>query len=78
MEGTLKRIINCLFTCQRLGTRYIDFSHISESLMFIDSQYSCGIQCENFCASGKVNIKLIKNYKVKLMKKYKVKYTNNW
>lgn len=33
-----------------LGTHYIKFPNFCESLVFIDSNYSCGIQCADFCA----------------------------
>lgn len=33
-----------------LGTHYIKFLNFCESLVFIDSSYSCGIQCADFCA----------------------------
>lgn len=33
-----------------LGTHYIKFPNFCESLVFLDSNYSCGIQCADFCA----------------------------
>lgn len=33
-----------------LGTHYIKFPNFCESLVFIDSSYSSGIQCADFCA----------------------------
>ena len=35
-----------------LGTHYIKFPNFCESLVFIDSNYSSGIQCANFCAGS--------------------------
>ena len=35
-----------------LGTHYIKFPNFCESLVFIDSNYSCGIQCADFCAGA--------------------------
>lgn len=35
-----------------LGTHYIKFPNFGESLVFIDSNYSCGIQCADFCAGA--------------------------
>ena len=35
-----------------LGTHYIKFSNFCESLVFIDSAYSSGIQCADFCAGA--------------------------
>lgn len=35
-----------------LGTHYINFPNFCESLVFIDSNYSCGIQCADFCAGA--------------------------
>lgn len=35
-----------------LGTYYINFPNFCESLVFIDSNYSCGIQCADFCAGA--------------------------
>lgn len=35
-----------------LGTYYIKFPNFCESLVFIDSNYSCGIQCADFCAGA--------------------------
>lgn len=37
---------------RRLGTHYIKFPNFCESLVFIDSNYSCGIQCADFCAGA--------------------------
>lgn len=37
---------------RRLGTHYIKFSNFCESLVFIDSNYSSGIQCADFCAGA--------------------------
>ena len=34
------------------GTHYIKFPNFCESLVFIDSNYSCGIQCADFCAGA--------------------------
>lgn len=35
-----------------LGTHYIKFPNFCESLVFIDSSYSSGIQCADFCAGA--------------------------
>ncbi len=35
-----------------LGTHYIKFPNFCESLVFIDSNYSSGIQCADFCAGA--------------------------
>lgn len=35
-----------------LGTHYIKFPNFCESLVFLDSNYSCGIQCADFCAGA--------------------------
>ena len=35
-----------------LGTHYIKFPNFCESLVFLDSSYSCGIQCADFCAGA--------------------------
>ncbi len=35
-----------------LGTHYIKFPNFCESLVFIDSTYSSGIQCADFCAGA--------------------------
>ncbi len=35
-----------------LGTHYIKFPNFCESLVFIDSSYSSGIQCADFCAGS--------------------------
>lgn len=35
-----------------LGTYYIKFHNFCESLVFIASNYSCGIQCADFCAGA--------------------------
>lgn len=35
-----------------LGTHYIKFPNFCESLVFIDSSYSSGIQCVDFCAGS--------------------------
>lgn len=35
---------------RKLGTHYIQFHNFYENLVFIDSNYSCGIQCADFCA----------------------------
>lgn len=35
-----------------MGTKYIGFPNFSESLVFIDSQYSSGIQLADFCAGA--------------------------
>lgn len=43
-----------------LGTHYIKFPNFCESLVFIDSNYSSGIQCADFCA-GAIHKKFEKN-----------------
>lgn len=40
------------FRARSLGTHYIKFPNFCESLVFIDSNYSCGIQCADFCAGA--------------------------
>lgn len=35
-----------------MGTKYIGFPNFSESLVFIDSQYSSGVQLADFCAGA--------------------------
>lgn len=35
-----------------IGTQYISFNNFCESLVFIDSTYSHGIQCADFCAGA--------------------------
>ncbi len=35
-----------------LGTHYLKFSNFCESLVFIDSSFSSGIQCADFCAGA--------------------------
>lgn len=35
-----------------LGTHYIKFPNFCESLVFLDSAYSAGIQCADFCAGA--------------------------
>lgn len=37
---------------RRLGTYYINFPNFCESLVFIDSNFSSGIQCADFCAGA--------------------------
>ena len=37
---------------KNMGTKYIGFPNFSESLVFIDSQYSSGIQLADFCAGA--------------------------
>lgn len=37
---------------KNMGTRYIGFPNFSESLVFIDSQYSSGIQLADFCTGA--------------------------
>ncbi len=37
---------------KNLGTYYIEFPNFCESLVFIDSSYSSGIQCADFCAGA--------------------------
>lgn len=37
---------------KNMGTKYIGFPNFSESLVFIDSEYSSGIQLADFCAGA--------------------------
>jgi len=37
---------------KRRGTHYIKFPNFCESLIFMDSNYSAGIQCADFCAGA--------------------------
>lgn len=37
---------------RNLGTHYIKFPNFCESLVFIDSNYSCGIYCADFCVGA--------------------------
>lgn len=37
---------------KNMGTKYIGFPNFSESLVFIDSEYSSGIQLADFCAGS--------------------------
>lgn len=45
--------MSVLLTYKRLFSKSIfSFPNFCESLVFIDSNYSCGIQCADFCAGA--------------------------
>lgn len=37
---------------KQIGTKYMGFPNFSESLVFVDSQYSSGVQLADFCAGA--------------------------
>ena len=47
-----KELQTAYLRAKNLGTYYIKFSNFCESLVFIDSNYSSGIQCADFCAGA--------------------------